>query len=289
MKLYFQHEGPYAPEKVFKFNGGEMQVVLGDEMQAAVHGNLKGTMFANLRSSDDIMTLLILTDAIKRVNPQITMNLIIPYLPYARQDRVCQPGEALSVRVMADLINTMGYDEVIFHDPHSDVGVACVNNGVHWPVEIIMDGFTDTDKHNGFNQKIKKMTLIAPDAGAMKKVAAVAKYFEASNVIECGKTRNVKTGEITGTYLGKGTVKGKDLLIVDDICDGGMTFIKLAEALLVKKPKSISLYVTHGIFSKGLAPLFDAGISTIYTTDSFEQEDNDNLREGNDKLFVLNL
>lgn len=282
MKLYFRNEGPYSPEKVFKFNGGEMHVVMGDELDAAIQGNLRATMFAVLRSADDIMSLLLFTDAIKRANPMIRMNLIIPYLPYARQDRVCSPGEALSVRVMADVINTMGYDEVIFHDPHSDVGVACVNNGRHHPVEIIMDGFCK-EEHGKLSVMIKEMTLVAPDAGAMKKVSAVAKFFENENpIIQCGKDRDVKTGKITGTTLGTGVYGDKDLLIVDDICDGGMTFIKLAEAFNPFKPKSISLYVTHGIFSKGLEVLFDAGIDNIYTTDSFEQGEHDNL-------FVLNL
>lgn len=273
MQIFFQHEGPYSPEKVFKFSGGEVQVVLGDELSAAVQGNQRATVMAKLRNSDDIMTLLLFTDAIKRVKPSIKMNLLIPYLPYGRQDRVCAPGEALSVRVMADVINTMGYDEVIVHDPHSDVGIACLNGGTSWPVENIIDNFYD-EEQGKLNQKVEGMHLIAPDAGAMKKVQNVAKFF--SNklpVINCSKERDVKTGNITGTYVNWGySMRGFDLLIVDDICDGGMTFIKIAEALQKFKPTSISLYVTHGIFSKGKGVLFDAGINTIYTTDSFPNE-----------------
>lgn len=287
MKLYFQHEGPHGLEKEFKFSGGEMQVCLSDEAQAAIRGNLHATVLAHLRSSDDIMSLLLFTDAVRRVNPRIKMNLIIPYLPYARQDRVMNPGEALSVRVMADVINLMRYDEVIFHDPHSEVGVACVNNGVNWPVQFIIGGFHREEEHNALSTQIKDMTLIAPDAGAMKKVMNVAKEFECESVVTCEKVRDTKTGEITQTRVHDlEKVTDKDVLIIDDICDGGRTFIEIAK-VLGDKPKSISLYVTHGIFSKGLQPLFDAGISTVYTTDSFPQEHEYDAESG--QLYVLDL
>jgi ribose-phosphate pyrophosphokinase len=119
-------------------------------------------------------------------------------------------------------------------------------------------------------------TLVSPDAGATKKTLKVAQHYEGLKVINCDKIRDTMTGEITGTYVNWGfSMKEMRLLIVDDICDGGMTFIKIAEAVQKFKPKSIDLYVTHGIFSKGLEPLLDAGIRRVYTTDSFDQPRHD--------------
>jgi len=121
--------------------------------------------------------------------------------------------------------------------------------------------------------------LVSPDAGANKKVLKVAQQYKGLDIIYCDKKRDTRTGKITDTIVhpGHGSIRNKKLLIVDDICDGGMTFIKIAEAMNSFGPEAIYLYVTHGIFSKGYQVLFDAGIDKIYTTDSFKQDPYDNV------------
>jgi ribose-phosphate pyrophosphokinase len=278
MRIHFPYEECYEPQALVF--GGEIHVNVF-EFKSVIQDNSKATVSANLRSSDDIMALLMFTDAIRRANPRIRLTLSIPYLPYARQDRVCSPGEALSVRVMADLINSMRYEAVFVCHPHSDVGPACINNCQTTPPEYIIDNFDD------LSTKIKGMTIIAPDAGAEKACYNVSKYFGGLDVISCSKIRDPKDGSIVATDVHYGfSLRNTDVLIVDDICDGGMTFIKIAERLRERiKPRSISLYVTHGIFSKGKGVLFDAGIDKIYTTNSFPND-----RVGlEDRLFVHTL
>jgi len=101
----------------------------------------------------------------------------------------------------------------------------------------------------------------------------VAQYLDVG-VIDASKVRDVKTGEILYTSVNyqEGGLKGKNVLIVDDICDGGRTFIELARVLEnYNEANSVDLYVTHGIFSKGLG-VFDGLIDKIYTPNSWIEE-----------------
>ena len=87
---------------------------------------------------------------------------------------------------------------------------------------------------------------------------------ETIEVVECSKLRNINTGEIRGTKVHSTGFLNHDCVIVDDICDGGRTFIEIAKVLKQKGAGKIKLYVTHGIFSKGL-DVFDGLIDEIYT------------------------
>jgi ribose-phosphate pyrophosphokinase len=97
------------------------------------------------------------------------------------------------------------------------------------------------------------------------------------NIIQGNKKRDPETGGLSG-FDYEGDVKGKNLLIVDDIADGSGTFIGLAQKLLEGGAKEVRLYVTHGIFSKGVDFLLNNGISHIYTTDTYYRgESTENL------------
>lgn len=247
-------------EKVdtFKFSGGEVH----PKIEGVYPENISVKAF--IRNADDIMELLLVKNALDQMLYFKRIDLVIPYVPYARQDRVCNAGEAFSIKVMCDLINSMNFNRVTIYDPHSDVTPALINNCRVVPQEEIFSLFKNMD--------MLKYTLVSPDAGAEKKVHKVSEKFDGLQVIYAGKIRNTKTGEIVATKVDWGySLKGKDILIVDDICDGGRTFIEIAKKLHRFKPQSINLYVTHGIFSKGYEPLFEAGIKKIFTTDSFEQ------------------
>jgi ribose-phosphate pyrophosphokinase len=243
--------------KHFIFNGGEEHVVID-----YVNPNKSVTLRVLLHNSSDILRLLLITDALKRLNIK-TIDLVIPYLPYARQDRVCNPGEAFSVKVMCDLINSQNYNKVTTVDLHSDVPGALLDNhrNVNNISSILYEYFTP-------EKELKDVILISPDAGSLKKCYKFAKGWEVSNVIRADKVRDVKTGQVTDTKVYCHDLQGKEVLIVDDICDGGRTFIELAKKLKEKNAGKISLYVTHGIFSKGFG-VFDGLIDHIYTTNSF--------------------
>lgn len=232
---------------LLKFPGGEMHVCI-DPTEAAKWDTFD--IHAHLPDSDSVMALLLVTDALRRANPSAPVSLELPYVPYARQDRVANPGEALSARVFCELINAQGYSLVTIHDPHSDVVSALLDrvtiadaSDPLWGILEILDG---------------PVALVSPDAGARKRVSKLAAAFD-FDVVYADKVRNTQTGAITGTAV-QGELPDLPLLVVDDICDGGRTFTELAAALQAKQAEQgitqpLYLYVTNGIFSKGLDPL----------------------------------
>jgi len=234
--------------KTFNFSGGECHLNLSN---LELSDNTK--IISYLNNSDDIMCLLLAVDAIRRVRAHTKINLTIPYFPYARQDRVCNTGEPLSVKVMANLINMLKCNKVVVYDPHSEVTPALLNN-----CEVI--SMADILLETNFYQHIidKNLTFISPDAGAEKKVRETAKRFSQSthkiDLICATKIRETSTGNIIATEI-HGDFNKKDVIILDDICDGGRTFIELAKTLNERGSGDIYLYVTHGIFSKGLSVL----------------------------------
>lgn len=196
------------------------------------------------------------------------IKLALPYVPYGRQDRATTKKDAFSLRTYCSLLNSLNFDRVTIVDPHSDVTTALIN----W-VRVI-NQVDIINLFEAFRQRILQgnIYLCSPDAGSNKKTMEVAKYFDHNRFIRADKIRDVSTGQIKETIV-YGDVEGYDVCIVDDICDGGATFIALAKGLKTKGAKKVILYVTHGIFSKGTEHLLSQGIDEIYTTNSFEQKD----------------
>lgn len=252
--------GHVVPHERIVFSGGEVHVGL------ASRAPKYPSIWANLRSSQDVMELLLITDALRRAGSHIE-RVYIPYLPYARQDRVCSPGEAHSLRVFCDLINAQRYDSVEVWDVHSDVALALLNNCVHRSVTSFLQGALAADR---------KTVLVAPDAGAIKKVDGLSKTHGLPYV-RADKSRNTRTGEITGTVVYSDHIGDADFLIVDDICDGGRTFIELAKALRPLTNGRVNLYITHGIFSRGPG-VFDGLIDNVFVVNSFLEELPSNFR-----------
>lgn len=252
---------PAEFNKTFIFNGGEVHTTLKlNKGMCKSRGKVQ--VHALIRDSDGVMQLALIKDILNRELPvEVKKHLNLEYLPYARQDRVCNEGEALSLKVFCDMINNMGWDEVTVHDVHSDVALALLNNVKHITQPYCM-GWTSLDLLNELRGG--NYVLVSPDAGANKKTLEVAKHFNVKEVIRADKVRDVSTGQILATEVYCGDLTGKKLLIVDDILDGGATFIELAKKLKEKGAEVVALYITHGIFAKGKDVLYDAGIDIIY-------------------------
>lgn len=239
-----------AEVNIFKFPAGESGVSFSwdDSRTRYVDMGLSCKIELKWEGNEDIINLALLTDAIRRKHPSIEINLDIPYFPYARQDRVCNPGESLSVKVIADIINAIDFKRVYVLDPHSDVLGAVLNN------LVVLDNFNNVQNATFILQKgNKKVALVSPDAGANKKVMGYAKQKPFPlQVIRADKTRDVATGKITGTVVYSEHLGDTNLLVVDDLADGCGTFIPLADELRKITTGTISLFVSHGIFTKGV-------------------------------------
>lgn len=225
-----------------------------------------------IQSANDLLLLLLTTDALKRIGVK-KLECFIPYLPFARQDRVMVKGEPLSVKVIADLLNTQGFEKVQIYDAHSEVSFALLNN-------------SDAITNHSFVEEVLKdkngYLIISPDAGAYKKIFKVCQHLNYKDeIVLCNKTRNVENGNITSVTCAVNDFQGLDLYIIDDICDGGGTFILLADELKKRNCGKVNLIVSHGIFSKGVDAL--TNIDHIYTTDSFKD------LEPNQKLTQFKL
>lgn len=245
------------------FKGGEENPKLTDYQVVAIECAVTVGIKAHLDDANALMAFMLLVDAIRRLNPNIKIKAFIPYLPYARQDRDCNPGEALSLAVVAKMINGLNLASVTLLDPHSDVSKALINNSMVEKLERYIkhpEAFPDMD--------FSEVYLVAPDAGAQKKVKALTLALNAAGYFTATKERDLETMEITGTAF-DGNVTGKKLLVVDDICDGGRTFIALAKALRCHDPLELHMWVTHGIFSYG-TEIVTEHFDSVVTTNSFQ-------------------
>lgn len=179
--------------------------------------------------------------------------LEVPYLPYGRQDKAISNGLSFALNTFKTLVAASGINSIVTFDAHSE--------------SQFVTSLSATNFHKSiFNHDV----ICFPDKGAAVRYGN-ADAFGNTPIIHCEKIRNQSTGEITGLKVVGGTpdlLFNKNVLIVDDICDGGMTFIKVREALNQFNPKQVDLAVSHGIFSKGKGVLHDAGIKRIFTTNS---------------------
>lgn len=252
--------------QTFNFSGGECQVSLGHIQIGA-----RVELCAFLNSSDEIMRLILSVDAIRRISPDAIIDLVIPYFPYGRQDRVCNPGEAFSAAVMAQLINNLHCNSVTIEDPHSAVTSGLIKN-VRILTQADIISASATMRHV---IQDRDLILLAPDKGAATKTEEISKCLLQEGIkteaLFAKKVRDTTNGKITETIVPDG-MAGKNILIPDDICDGGSTFIELAKKLKSNGAVDLYLYVTHGIFSKGLDPLKE-DFKHIYCRNSFITND----------------
>lgn len=235
---------------------------------------------AAMRDMNDFMLLAQLTDAVRHVTDIAISHLELAWLPWARQDRHMVNGDSFALKVFANQLNTLNFDKVFLLDPHSDAAAAAINNSVVIAQEACLMQSENLRQAIGEG----KLMLVAPDAGALKKIHNVAKASGARDYAILTKERDVATGNLTGFALVSGDVAGKDVLIVDDLCDAGGTFIGSAQVLRDAGARSVNLYVTHGVFSKGLENLLNNGIDAIYTTTSFASSE---LREPRVELIDI--
>lgn len=265
--IYVKVNGKKLDINMFTFSGDKEEYVNILSELKDISSTALCDIFARLDSSSEIMKLLLVTDALKQFGLR-NITLWMPYIPYARQDRVCKLGDAFSIKVFAKLINDQNYTQVIVADAHSTVSTALIENVKHMEQHYIAEMIATLGDHYDY--------IIAPDAGASKKAVECTNIFNKRGwnceLVQSLKVRD-KMGIIVKTDVLHDNFEGKSCLIVDDICAGGATFTALAEILKQKNAGTIGLYVTHGIFSKGVQVLFDNYINEVYTTDSFEQLD----------------
>lgn len=201
------------------------------------------------------------------------IHLYTPYIIGARSDRKFEEGSNNYLKdVICPIINSLKFESVTCRDSHSYVSEGCLNRFKSLDNQILVTWALDDLDYYDKNSKLKEgFILVSPDAGASHKIYKLSENISyKGEIITCSKERD-KEGKLTQVNLGfvPNIITTKDLIIIDDICDGGATFINIAKKLkeLGYKGK-IYLIVTHGIFSKGLKEL-SKYFNGIYSTNSY--------------------
>ncbi len=227
--------------KVISFSDGTIQCQIPDHEKSNLYNTI--IVDANIVDSDGIIALSQIKDIIDHYIMPDDAILSLKYTPYARYDRRMVDGDSFSLSVFAKMINAMEFERVILADPHSDVSMNEIKNSVMSRAHL--EGI-DLTKYDYF---------VSPDGGAVERVLV---YAVRHNIpfLQATKKRDVNTGYTVfdRIILSPGQVikPNSTVLIIDDICDGGATFVNLAEKLKSDYDmKCVDLFVSHGIFSKG--------------------------------------
>lgn len=271
-----------------QFNAGERNIKIpknwltGHHPVPSLFGQNKTRMsvrgscevYALLFDSNSIMDLLLVCDAVRGMGVR-DIDLTIPYVAYARQDRRCVEGEPHSLKVFSNLINYIGARKVTVYDPHSDVCEALIDN-----IEI-------TQQHEPLIDSVGIPTqlydcIISPDGGAIKKCSKLLTEINSlkgegdtlSFMESAQKKRNLKTGKIEKVVFNPSeSIDGKRCCVFDDLADLGGSFYYLGKEIRDNfTPKVLDLYVTHGLFVEGAEKLYKI-FDNIYTLDYTDPKD----------------
>lgn len=258
-QMYFSRYNKISVE-TFNFLAGEVHIKLDDNGNINPSSN-EVIIFARANSSDDIMRILLTNDALVRKGYK-NNHLFIPYLPYARQDRVMVEGEPFSLKVFTDMLKSCDFETIFVFDPHSDISTTLLEKNIH--VISNVDFVKECMEDIGGNP-----LLVSPDSGSYKKIFKLASELEYKDeIILCNKARNLNDGKILAYSVDKADLGGRDVIIIDDICSRGGTFMGLATELKKRNAGKIYLIVSHYEGSADISKLKESGIERVYTTDS---------------------
>lgn len=245
---------------------------------------------SRLNNAEDLLMIICATKALRNLKVK-EIHLYVPYIMGLRSDRLFQEGGNRYVKdIIAPILNMQNYESVTCYDAHSYVAENCINNLVNINnVELVKFFIKDKGIKNNW-ELMTHSVLVSPDAGASHKIYKLAEQIGyTGNIITCSKERNT-SGELVETTVPlRSRHKSKDFILIDDICDGGRTFINIAKVIKEDrefKDSKIYLIVTHGIFSKGFEELYQY-FDGIYTTNSYKE--NEDLIFGGDEPEPMNF
>ena len=242
-----------------KFSGGEIHMTLDADQEVPEEVQV---IFSEAESCD-LMKMIQVADILRR-NGAKTLILILPYLYYSRQDRATTTNSSFALKLFMETLQGH-YSALVTYDPHSEV---CMDNGIANKLMVL--GSSQSTFIEDMLSRHEPDFVCAPDAGASEKIYQNMEQCEVTaDIITATKKRDPSTGALSDPQIEtECDLAGKHVLIADDICDGGYTFIQLAKVLREAGVETLGLMVSHGIFSKGFDEL-NKYFDYIETTDSF--------------------
>ena len=218
-----------------KFSDGEFQPIFLE----SIRGDYVFLVQSTFSPSDNIMELLMMIDAAKRASAGY-ITAVIPYFGFARQDRKDKPRVSIASKLIANLLTTAGADRVMTMDLHAPQ--------IQGFFDIPVDHLDSSAIFMPYIEKmnLKNLTFASPDVGSTNRVREFASYFNAEMVI-CDKHRK-RANEIASMTV-IGDVEGKDVILIDDICDTAGTLTKSAAMLRERGALSVTAFCTHPVLS----------------------------------------
>ncbi|MBR2234392.1 MAG: ribose-phosphate pyrophosphokinase [Prevotella sp.] len=226
---------PLGKLQITKFSDGEFAV----SYEESIRGRDVFLVQSTFPNSDNLMELLLMIDAAKRASAR-TINAVIPYFGWARQDRKDKPRVSIGAKLVADLLSVAGVNRVITMDLHADQ----------------IQGFFDVPVDHLYasgvllpylqSLKLEELVIASPDVGGSKRANTYAKYLGCPLVL-CNKTR--ARANVVDTMQIIGEVEGKNVVIIDDMVDTAGTITKAADLMIASGAKSVRACASHCVMS----------------------------------------
>jgi len=254
-----------------RFSDGEFSV----SIEQTVRGKEVVIVQSTFPPSDNLFELLLLIDAAKRASAKRII-AVMPYFGMARQDRKDKPRVAIGAKLVANMLVAAGVDRVITMDLHADQ----IQGFFEVPVDHLF-GSTLFLKHIKENLQTDNICIATPDTGGTKRAKFYADFLKVDMAI-CYKQRKI-ANEVAEMII-IGDVKGKDVIIVDDMCDTAGTLTKAASLMIASGALSVKAICTHAVLSgPAYERINDSVLTELIVTDTIP------LKEGvnKEKITVL--
>lgn len=256
--------------KVTDFSDGEFQ----PSFEETVRGQDVFIVQSTMPPTENLFELLLMVDAAKRASARKIV-AVIPYFGFARQDRKDKPRVAIGARLVANMLMAAGIDRIITMDLHADQ----IQGFFEVPVDHLFGStifLKEIEKINNGN-----LIMAAPDAGGAKRANSYAKKLDLGLAL-CHKQRK-KANEVAEMTV-IGDVTGKDVVLVDDMCDTAGTLTKAADLFMEKGAKSVRAFCTHAVLSgPAYERITNSKITELIVTDTIP------LKEEHEKIRVISV
>lgn len=253
-----------------QFADGEFSVSFEESIRGADVFLVQSTM----PSSDNLMELLLMMDAAKRASAH-SVNAVVPYFGWARQDRKDKPRVAIGAKLIADMMNVAGMTRLVTMDLHADQ----IQGFFDMPVDHLYASTVFVEYVKSL--KLNDLVIASPDVGGVKRANSYAKYFEVPLVI-CHKFRE-RANEVAEMRV-IGDVKGKDVILIDDMIDTAGTITKAADMFMSNGANSVRAIVSHALLSHPATERIEkSSLDEIIFTDSIP------LKQEHPKFKVLTV
>ena len=244
--------------KIAHFSDGEIIVNIEESIRGDHVYVLQSTSYP---VSDNLMELLIMIDALRRASAK-TVNVVMPYYGYARQDRKARPREPITAKLVANMLQGAGADRVLTLDLHAPQ----IQGFFDIPVDHLMGAPLLANYFIENNLYGEDVVVVSPDHGGVTRARSLAEFLKAPIAIIDKRRPKANVAEVMSIV---GEVEGKICIMIDDMIDTAGTIVQGAQALKDRGAKEVYACCTHAIFSGPAKDrLEDSAIKKVIVTDS---------------------